>query len=80
MDDIPVATIMPAVDGGVGFFYVHTDHLNTPTKITRPTDNAIVWRLDRDAYGNGTPNQDPDGNGHAGTGSGLVYCLKASEL
>jgi RHS repeat-associated protein len=63
LGDIPVATLMPAVGGGVGFFYIHTDHLNTPTKITRPTDNAIVWRWDHDAYGNGTPDQDPDGNG-----------------
>lgn len=34
-----------------------------PTKITRPTNNEVIWRWDHDPYGNGTPNQDPDGNG-----------------
>lgn len=64
LNDIPVATIRTDQGGsGVGVFYVHTDHLNAPTKVTRPTDNAVIWRWDHDPYGNGMPNQDPDGNG-----------------
>jgi len=64
LGDIPVATIRTDQSGGsVGVFYIHTDHLNAPAKITRPSDNAIIWRWDHDPYGNGTPNQDPDGNG-----------------
>ncbi|MES1195947.1 MAG: RHS repeat-associated core domain-containing protein, partial [Steroidobacter sp.] len=66
LNDIPVATIRTDQSGGsVGVFYIHTDHLNAPTKITRPSDNAIIWRLDHDPYGNGIPNEDPDGNGLA---------------
>jgi len=49
--------------GTVGVFYIHTDHLNAPSKITRPSDNQIIWRWDHDPFGNGAPNEDPDGNG-----------------
>jgi RHS repeat-associated protein len=64
LQDIPVASIRTNENGsGIGVFYIHTDHLNTPRKITRPSDNAIVWRWDSDPFGNGTPNEDPDGNG-----------------
>jgi RHS repeat-associated protein len=64
LNDIPVATIRTDQSGGsVGVFYIHTDHLDAPSKITRPSDNAVIWRWDHDPYGNGTPNQDPDGNG-----------------
>jgi RHS repeat-associated protein len=48
---------------GVGVFYIHTGDLNTPTKMTEPTTNVVVWRWDHDPYGNGAPNEDPDGNG-----------------
>jgi RHS repeat-associated protein len=64
MGDIPVATIRTDQGGsGVGVFYIHTDHLNAPTKITRAADNQIIWRWDHDPFGNGAPNEDPDGNG-----------------
>jgi RHS repeat-associated protein len=64
LHDIPVASIRNNEQGnGVGVFYIHTDHLNTPRKMTRSTDNAIVWRFDSDPFGNGTANEDPDGNG-----------------
>lgn len=64
LGDIPVATIRTdQSSGSVGVFYIHTDHLNAPAKITRPSDNAIIWRWDHDPYGNGQPNEDPDGNG-----------------
>jgi RHS repeat-associated protein len=64
LGDIPVASIRNNENGsGVGVFYIHTDHLNAPTKLTRSNDNAIVWRWDHDPFGNGTPNEDPDANG-----------------
>jgi RHS repeat-associated protein len=64
LGDIPVATLRTN-SGGVGVFYVHADHLNTPIKLTRPSDNAMVWRWDHDPFGNGAPDLDPDGNGQA---------------
>ena len=63
LGDIPIATVRASETGGIGFFYIHTDHLNTPTRITRHTDNAVMWRWDRDPYGNGAPNEDAEGNG-----------------
>ena len=64
LGDIPVASIRVDESGtSVGVFYIHTDHLNTPRKITNPADNSIVWRWDSDPFGNGAPNEDPDGNG-----------------
>jgi RHS repeat-associated protein len=64
LGDTPVATIRTDETGtSVGAFYIHADNLNAPTTITRPSNNQIIWRWDRDPFGNGTPNQDPDGNG-----------------
>ncbi len=64
LDDIPVATIRTDQGGSsVGVFYIHTDHLNAPTKVTRPSDNAVIWRWDHDPFGNGAASEDPDGNG-----------------
>jgi len=62
LGDTPIATVRPNA-GGVGVFYIHTDHLNTPRQLTRPTDNEIVWRWNSDAFGVGNALQDPDGNG-----------------
>ncbi|MEN9559698.1 MAG: hypothetical protein RLZZ502_909, partial [Pseudomonadota bacterium] len=25
-------------------YHIHADHLNTPRAVTRPTDNALMWR------------------------------------
>jgi RHS repeat-associated protein len=61
--DIPVASIRPGQSGGVGVFYIHTDQQNAPTRLTRANDNVVIWRWDHDAYGNGAPMEDPDGNG-----------------
>jgi RHS repeat-associated protein len=63
LGDIPVATLQPNGSGGVNVFYVHTDHLNTPKKISRPSDNALVWRVDQDPFGTAAPNQNPSGIG-----------------
>ncbi|HTE43268.1 MAG TPA: RHS repeat-associated core domain-containing protein [Steroidobacteraceae bacterium] len=48
---------------GVGLYYVHSDHRGAPTKLTRSSDNEIVWRWDHDPFGNGAPSEDPDANG-----------------
>jgi RHS repeat-associated protein len=64
LGDIPVATIRP--DGaGVQVFYIHTDHLNTPRRITRPSDNVVVWRWDSDPLGEALANDNPDGDANA---------------
>jgi RHS repeat-associated protein len=55
MGDIPVATLRP---NGTSFtiYYVHTDHLGTPRKITASTSsNTLEWRWDPDAYGTPAP-------------------------
>lgn len=62
-DDIPVAVLKPNGSGGVNVFYIHADHLNTPRRVTRPSDNAIVWRWDSDAFGTTAANQNPSGLG-----------------
>jgi RHS repeat-associated protein len=41
---------------------VHTDHLNTPRRISRPSDNVVVWRWDSDPFGTTGANEDPDGD------------------
>jgi RHS repeat-associated protein len=59
---IPVATIQPS-GSGVAVYYIHSDHLNTAKKITRPSDNSLVWRIDQDPFGTAAPNQNPSGLG-----------------
>jgi RHS repeat-associated protein len=60
---IAVATLRPSGSSGVNAFYVHVDHLGSPKAVTRPTDNAIVWRWDQDPYGTAAPDQNPSGFG-----------------
>jgi uncharacterized protein RhaS with RHS repeats len=56
MEDIPVATIRPS-GSSVTIYYVHADHLNSPRMVTRPSDNKIAWRWDKDPFGTAAPNQ-----------------------
>lgn len=63
MGTLPIATLRSDGSGGVTIYYIHADHLNTPKSITRPADNVIVWRWDRDPFGTAPPNQDPSGLG-----------------
>jgi RHS repeat-associated protein len=58
MGNIPVATLQPN-GSSVNIYYVHTDQLNAPRVITRPSDNAIAWRWDTDPFGTVAPNQNP---------------------
>jgi len=55
----------------VDLFYVHTDHLNTPNKVSTPSDNKLRWRRDVTPFGVGSPNQNPEGLGV------FVYNLRA---
>ena len=62
LGDIPVATLRPSGGGGVSHFYVHADHLNTPRRISRPSDDIVVWRWDSDPFGTSAVDEDPDGD------------------
>jgi RHS repeat-associated protein len=61
MGDIPVATIRPGTPAVV--YYVHTDHLNTPRRVTRPSDNKLMWTWYADPFGSELPNENPAGGG-----------------
>jgi RHS repeat-associated protein len=67
MGNLPVATLRPNGSTGctstVCVFYVHTDHLGTPRKITQPSSNTLAWRWDPDIFGSLGPNQNPGGLG-----------------
>ncbi|HTD13282.1 MAG TPA: RHS repeat-associated core domain-containing protein [Steroidobacteraceae bacterium] len=60
--DIPVATIRPS-GSTVAIYYVHTDLLNTPHLVTRPSDNKQMWRWFPPTFGNSLPNTNPGGAG-----------------
>jgi RHS repeat-associated protein len=62
MGDTPVATLRPN-GRSISVYYVHTDQLNSPRVITRPSDNSIAWRWDTDPFGTSQPNQNPAGLG-----------------
>ncbi len=40
---------------------VHADHLNTPRRVTRPSDNAAPWTWESDPFGATPPNDNPEG-------------------
>jgi RHS repeat-associated protein len=61
MGDIPVATIRPGTP--VVVYYVHTDHLNTPRRVSRPSDNKLMWTWYSDAFGIDLPNENPASGG-----------------
>jgi len=62
LDDTLVA-ILGDFDGK-DYHYVETDHLGTPRVVVHPTKNTIEWRWDLNAtaFGEHTPNGDPDGD------------------
>ena len=62
MGDTPVATIRPS-GSTIIVYYVHTDHLGTPRKVTRTSDNGLMWRWDPDTFGSVAPNTNPAGLG-----------------
>ena len=71
LGDTPVATIIPS-GSTVAVYYVITDHLNTPKKISQPSSNKLAWRWDDDPFGIFTPNQNPQSLGT------FVYNLRYS--
>ena len=60
--DIPVATLKPN-GGAVAVFYVHTDQLNAPREVARPSDNAQMWTWFSDPFGTDAANANPAGAG-----------------
>ena len=62
LGDIPVATLRPS-GSTIAIYYVHTDLLNTPHLVTRPSDNKQRWRWFRPTFGNSLPNTNPGGAG-----------------
>ncbi len=61
LEDIPVATLRPN-GANVDVFYVHSDQLNTPRKVTVSTGtnaNKLRWKWDPNPYGEGSPNENP---------------------
>jgi len=62
LGDIPVATLR--LNGSaVAIYYVHTDQLNTPRQVTRPSDNALMWTWFSDPFGTDAANSNPSGAG-----------------
>jgi len=57
--ETPVA-VLKLSGSTTSVFYVHADHLNTPRRITRASDNMIVWRWDSDPFGTIAASEDPD--------------------
>jgi RHS repeat-associated protein len=71
MGDTPIATIQPTTGGsGLTLYYVHTDNLNTPRIITRPSDNTPMWAWTIDPFGTTAALQNPYGAGN------FVYNLR----
>ncbi|HZF30250.1 MAG TPA: RHS repeat-associated core domain-containing protein, partial [Gammaproteobacteria bacterium] len=70
-EDMPVATLRPNGTSGVDVYYVHVDHLNTPRRVTDPSDNEIVWRWDSEPYGATEADEDPDEDSN-----GFTYNLR----
>jgi RHS repeat-associated protein len=56
LGDIPIATLRPNVSGGAIVYYVQTDQLNTPRKVTNNDFNLTVrWTWDPTPFGEGAP-------------------------
>ena len=55
LGDIPVATLR-SISGVMTVFYVHTDQLNTPRKVTN-TANTVRWKWDPTPFGEGVPGE-----------------------
>ena len=58
LGDIPVATLRPN-GASVDVYYIHSDHLNSPRKISRPSDNQLRWIWEPTPFGEGAPNNNP---------------------
>jgi len=65
LGDLPVAVLKPTTSTSTtaDIYYIHADHLGTPRKITRPSDNRVVWSWESEAFGNSLPDQNLSGLG-----------------
>lgn len=63
LGDIPVATLRPN-GSSVTIYYIHTDHLNAPRLVSRPTDNLQMWTWFSEPFGNNVVNTNPQGGGY----------------
>jgi len=66
LDDLPVGLLAEAA-GSQQIYYMQPDHLGTPRVIIEPVRNVAVWNWDLkgEAFGNSSPNEDPDQDGSA---------------
>jgi RHS repeat-associated protein len=60
--NLPIAVLKPGATT-IDVYYLHADHLGTPRKINRPSDNKAVWAWESEAFGNSLPNQNPSNLG-----------------
>ena len=58
LGDTPVATLRPN-GSTVLIYYVHSDQLNTPRQVTRPSDNTAMWTWNSDPFGKDAANPNP---------------------
>ncbi len=61
LDDTPMATVRLEACG-FSIFYIHTDHLNTPRRITRRSTADVVWSWESDPFGDAPPDENPSGS------------------
>jgi len=62
LGEIPVATLKPS-GSSVALFYIHSDGLNTPRQVTRPSDHTAMWTWNSDPFGTDAANPNPAGAG-----------------
>jgi RHS repeat-associated protein len=62
MGETPIASIRIELCG-LSVFYIHTDHLNTPRRITRRSTTDVVWSWESDPFGSTAPNENASGLG-----------------
>jgi RHS repeat-associated protein len=62
LGETPVATVRLEICG-LAIFYIHTDHLNTPRRISRRSTADLVWSWESDPFGATAPNENPSGLG-----------------
>jgi RHS repeat-associated protein len=60
---MPIAVLKPNATT-TDAFYVHADHLGTPRKVTRPSDNKTLWTWESEAFGNSPANENPSNLGN----------------
>lgn len=65
LDNLPVGVIASSGAANDKLYYVQSDHLGTPRSVIDPSREKAVWAwpLTGEAFGNSTPDQDPDRDG-----------------